>query len=47
MKQMHAFEQINPEIAEALRCLHKDEKHPVEEVMDMLMRSDLYAFWSE
>jgi len=47
MEQMHAVEQIKPEITEALRCMHKDEKNPVEEGMDMLMRSDPYAFWSE
>jgi len=47
MEQMHAVEQINPEITEALRSMHKDEKNHIEDIMDMLMKSDPYTLWPE
>ena len=41
---MHAVEQINPEITEALRSMHKDKKNHIEDIMDMLMKSESKHF---
>jgi rubrerythrin len=43
LQHMHVAEHADPEIAEGLRRMRKDEKLHREEIMDMLMKSDPYA----
>jgi rubrerythrin len=46
MEQMYLVEQFDPDLAAELRDLHEHEKRHLEEVRDMLMKSDPQAYWS-
>ncbi len=46
MEQMYLVEQFDPDLAAELRHLREHEKKHLEEIKDMLMKSDPQAYWS-